>query len=106
MNMDRNVGQPPLAVPPTLGNDPHAGSAPTGMTSAEREARSRMGRYLRRSVFPADQRQLLAEAEENGAPDEIVEALRRVPQERTYGTVAEVWAALMHTSEDEIEQRF
>ncbi len=104
--MDRNVGRPPLAVPPTLGEDPHAGSAPTGMTSAERDARSRLGRYLRRSVFPANRAQLLAEARENGAPDDIEQALRRLPDEGAYQTVAEVWASLMDTSEEEIEQRF
>jgi hypothetical protein len=76
------------------------------MTSAEREARSRLGRYLRRSVFPADKQRLLAEAAENNAPEDIAEALRRVPGERSYGTVAEVWAALMNTSEEQIEQRF
>jgi hypothetical protein len=104
--MDRNVGQPPMGVPPTLADDPHAGSAPSGMSSAEREARSRIGRYLRRSVFPADRARLLAEAAENGAPDDVLQALRHVPSEANYRTVAEVWAALMQTSEEEIEHRF
>jgi hypothetical protein len=104
--MDRNVGQPPMAVPPTLGDDPHAGSAPSGMSSAEREARSRLGRYLRRSAFPADRRRLLAEAAANAAPEDVVQALRHLPADPTYQTVAEVWAGLMRTSEQEIEHRF
>ena len=104
--MDRNVGRPPMDVPPTLADDPHAGSAPTGMSSAGREARSRLGRYLRRSAFPADRQRLLAEAAENDAPDDVEQALRHLPADGSYETVAEVWAALMQTSEDEIEKRF
>jgi hypothetical protein len=82
------------------------GGAPTGMTPEDREERSRLGRYLRRSVFPADRAALIAEARENQAPDDIVDRLRRLPEGPTFQTVAEVWAAGGDVPEDELEQRF
>jgi len=96
---------------PEVGLVPHPdagemGGAPTGMTPEEREARSRLGRYLRRSAFPADRAALLAEATDNQAPDDILATLRRVPEDQQFETVAEVWAAYVRTPEDELEQRF
>ena len=82
------------------------GGAPTGMTPQEREARSRLGRYLRRSAFPADRAALLGEAADNEAPEDILATLRRLPQGREFQTVAEAWAAYMRTPENELEQRF
>jgi hypothetical protein len=83
-----------------------AGGSPTGMTPDEREERSRLGRYLRRSVCPADRAALVDEARENDAPDDIVASLRRVPDGVTFQTVAEVWAAIVDVPEEELEQRF
>jgi hypothetical protein len=83
-----------------------AGGSPTGMTPGEREQRSRLGQYLRRSVFPADRTALIDEARENNAPDDIAARLSHLPAGVTYQTVAEVWAGLVDTSEDELEQRF
>jgi hypothetical protein len=82
------------------------GGAPTGMTPEDREERSRLGRYLRRSVFPADRAALIAEARENQAPDDIVARLRGLPQGPTFQTVAEVWAAGVDVPEGQLEQRF
>jgi hypothetical protein len=92
------------AVPELDGGWP--GGAPSGMTPEEREARSRLGRYLRRSAFPADSDGLLADAEQTQAPDDIVAVLRRLPAGRTFGTVAEVWAALYGEPEQHLEGRF
>jgi hypothetical protein len=96
---------------PDVGVVPHpdageTGGAPTGMTPEEREDRSRLGRYLRRSVFPADRAALIAEARENDAPDDIVARLGRLPDGPTFQTVAEVWAAWVDVPEEELEQRF
>jgi hypothetical protein len=82
------------------------GGSPTGMTPEERDERSDLGRYLRRSVFPADRDALVAEARENQAPDGMVALLRRLPAGTTFQNVAEAWAAHMHASEEELEQRF
>ena len=58
------------------------------------------------SVFPADKDALIGEARENRAPDDIVATLRRLPAGARFGTVAEVWAALVHVPEDRLEGRF
>jgi hypothetical protein len=96
---------------PDVGVVPHTdagemGGSPTGMTPEEREERSRLGRYLRRSVFPADPDALVREARENQAPDDVVGRLRSLPDGPTFQTVAEVWAAYVDVPEDQLEQRF
>ena len=83
-----------------------AGGSPTGMTAEERERRSRLGRFLRRSVFPADRPTLIDEARENNAPEDMVATLGRLPDGVTYQTVAEVWAGIVDVPEEELEQRF
>ncbi len=72
----------------------HEGGAPEGMTPNEREARSRLGRYLTRSAFPADRATLTAAARAAHAPDDVVAALTRLAPDQLYETVSEVWAAL------------
>jgi hypothetical protein len=57
-------------------------------------ARSELSRHLRLSVFPAEREALVAEAQENDAPDAVVAALRRLPEGQTFGTVYAVWEAL------------
>jgi hypothetical protein len=68
--------------------------APIELTGQEREVRSRFGRYLPRSVFPADRRALLAAARATHAPDELVGELERLDPGRRFVTVAEVWETL------------
>jgi hypothetical protein len=72
----------------------HEGGAPGGMTPDEREARSRLGRYLSRSAFPADRSTLTAAARAAQAPDDVVGALARLAPDYRYATVSEVWTAL------------
>lgn len=72
----------------------HEGGAPEGMTPNEREARSRLGRYLTRSAFPADRSTLTAAARAAHAPDDVVTALTRLAPDELYNTVSEVWTAL------------
>jgi hypothetical protein len=75
--------------------EPSARAAPPGTLGPdERTARTELSRHLRSSVFPAGRDALLGEAAENNAPDVVVDALRRLPPDATYGTVHEVWAAL------------
>jgi len=85
--------QPDSSLVPEL-TAGHDGGAPIGMTPDEREARSRLGRYLSRSAFPADRSTLTAAARAAQAPDDIVGALARLAPDRSYGTVSEVWSAL------------
>jgi hypothetical protein len=103
--------EPPGEDQPDVGAVPHPdagerGGAPTGMTPEDREERSRLGRYLRRTAFPADRAALIAEAADNQAPDAVVAKLRRLPEGPKFQTVAEVWAAYVRVPEDELEQRF
>jgi hypothetical protein len=58
------------------------------------EARRELSRHLRLSAFPTDRAGLLAEAEGQDAPDEVLRALRELPASVECRTVHEVWAAL------------
>ncbi|MDQ7904194.1 DUF2795 domain-containing protein [Phytohabitans sp. ZYX-F-186] len=73
--------------------------APQGMTDEEVEQRSELGRYLDLSALPADREALRRTAEKNQAPDEVLDELRRLPADRTFETVSEVWAVLGHANE-------
>ncbi|WP_213450504.1 DUF2795 domain-containing protein [Rhizomonospora bruguierae] len=75
------------------------GSAPAGMTAEEVEQRSELGRFLPMSDWPGDAAGLRAAARERKAPDRVLALLDRLPEDRHYRTVAEVWAALGHANE-------
>jgi hypothetical protein len=75
------------------------GGAPAGMTAEEVEQRSELGRFLPMSNWPADAARLRTAARERQAPDGVLALLDRLPEDRSYRTVAEVWAALGHANE-------
>jgi uncharacterized protein DUF2795 len=79
---------------------PRPGGAPAPMTGEDVEARSRLGRYLPRSVLPADSGRLRQAAAELNAPDEVLDELAQLPEDRQFGTVSEIWAALGHHNEE------
>jgi Protein of unknown function (DUF2795) len=66
------------------------------------ETRADIARFLTPSVFPADREALLADAEANHAPEEVLERLRALPAGRAHENVQEVWSALGGT----VEHRF
>jgi Protein of unknown function (DUF2795) len=66
------------------------------------ETRADIARFLTPSAFPADRDALVADAEANHAPDEVLARLRALPAGRAYGNVQDVWAALGGT----VEHRF
>jgi hypothetical protein len=102
---DTRAGGPDNEEPLRLlsGSDEiHAGSAPAGMTPAEREGRTDLGRYLPRSVFPTDRAGLLSAARRADVPDGLMAELERLEDGRDYATVAQVWEALGHG----IDRRF
>ncbi|MBY8875755.1 DUF2795 domain-containing protein [Micromonospora sp. PLK6-60] len=72
---------------------------PQGMSSDDVEARSRLGRFITMTALPGDREALLANARENQAPADIVDALGRLPEGTRYQTISEVWAALGHRNE-------
>jgi hypothetical protein len=85
---------------PTLVPEGDNGSgSPQGMTSAEVEQRSRLGRYITRSALPGNRAALRRDAEQNDAPDDVLAEIDRLPSDREFRTVSEVWAALGHANE-------
>jgi hypothetical protein len=76
------------------------GGAPPPLTAAELEARSRFGQAIPRSVLPADRRALLRAIDENQVPAEIWKRLKRLPDDRTFETVYEIWEAIGGRNED------
>jgi hypothetical protein len=66
------------------------------------ETRADIARFLTPSAFPADREALLADAEANQAPAEVLERLRALPGGRSYENVQDVWGALGGT----VEHRF
>ncbi|MEV0004948.1 DUF2795 domain-containing protein [Micromonospora sp. NPDC050980] len=88
--------QPDATTAP--GGELRTGS-PQGMSSEDVEARSRLGRFITMTALPGDRDALVANARENEAPADIVDALRGLPDGTRYQTVSEVWAALGHRNE-------
>jgi hypothetical protein len=85
---------------PTLVPEGENGTgSPQGMTSAEVEQRSRLGRYITRSALPGNRAALRRDAEQNGAPDDVLAEIEALPSDREFRTVSEVWAALGHANE-------
>jgi hypothetical protein len=81
--------------PGDLERDVDARTAPPGALGSDSvEARRELSRHLRLSAFPADQADLLAEAEQQNAPEPVLAVLRTLPSDTTFETVHEVWAAL------------
>lgn len=70
------------------------------MTPDDTEERADIARRLRLSAFPADRDALLRVADEEGAPDDVLERLRSLPDGRTFENVQEVWVALGGETED------
>jgi Protein of unknown function (DUF2795) len=85
--------------PKTLTAGASRGGNPQGMSMDDVEGRSRLGRYITLSALPGDREALIANARDNGAPDDIVAALQTLPDGTRYQTVSEVWAALGHKNE-------
>lgn len=77
-----------------------AGGGVLNISDAERERRSRLGVYLRSSIFPADRDTVVAEARSTRAPDDVVTELTRLPARRDYRNVAAVWSALGYPTDE------
>jgi hypothetical protein len=64
-----------------------------GMTLDDVNARAELARHLEHHVFPARPGELVANARERFAPDEVIAQLERLP-DTLYDTVQDVWVAL------------
>jgi hypothetical protein len=70
-----------------------AGGTPEGMTRDDVEGRSRLAQYLSGAAFPATAAALRDHAAANHAPDDVRDVLDRLPYDRDYGNVNDVWTA-------------
>ncbi|HWH28783.1 MAG TPA: DUF2795 domain-containing protein [Mycobacteriales bacterium] len=76
-----------------------AGGVPDGMTEADVEQRAQIASYLGKEVWPAGSQALVAKATELGAPDDVVDQLRRLPSSAVFDNVQDVWQALQGGTE-------
>jgi hypothetical protein len=60
----------------------------------EVEARSELARHIEPSAFPTGREGLLASATDQGAPQDVLDTLNRLPEGQTFQNVEEVWEAL------------
>jgi hypothetical protein len=58
------------------------------------DQRADLARHLAAADWPADRQELLAAAEADHAPDEILDRLRQLPEGVRFETFQAVWAAL------------
>jgi len=78
-----------------LSGEIHPGEAVSAdlLSHDELEARSRIAAFLRPSIWPADREALLRCAQEENAPSDILDQLRRVP-DGTFSHTEAVWESL------------
>ena len=77
-------------------------AAPRGMTTADVELRSDIARWLPPHKLPEDRAALLEFLQHEGAPDDIVAAIGRLPGGQKFGTIGEIVRTLgIHTEEDD-----
>ena len=77
-----------------------APGVPPGMAEADVELRTDIAIWLEPGKLPADRDAILGQARETGAPDEVLDALARLPAGQRFGTAGEIVRALgIHTEE-------
>ena len=69
-------------------------AAPRGMTPADVDLRSDIARWLPPHKLPEDRDALLEFLQHEGAPDEVADAVGRLPAGRKFGTIGEIVRAL------------
>ncbi|RZU74672.1 uncharacterized protein DUF2795 [Micromonospora kangleipakensis] len=85
--------------PKTVTAGASRGGNPQGMSMDDVEGRSRLGRFITMTALPGDRAALIANAQQNAAPADIIAALEGLPEGIRYQTISEVWAALGHKNE-------
>lgn len=93
--VDRVPDRPPIGGTPP--------GTPGGMDEADVAGRSELASFLRRTTFPAVRELIIDDAARHDAQERAVAEVTRLPSGREFADVAEVWAALGHSSE---QQRF
>lgn len=65
----------------------------------ELEQRAELARHLRASVWPARRDALIGVARDENAPDDVLQLLRRLPEDREFENLQDLWHALGHPGE-------
>ncbi|HEX2148732.1 MAG TPA: DUF2795 domain-containing protein [Actinomycetota bacterium] len=60
----------------------------------EAEQRSRLAISVKQTIFPADKKTLVEDAEQNYADDWVISRLKQLPEGTTFENVQQVWEAL------------
>ena len=84
-------------------SDPHQPATAPGTDQADLDRRTALAEHLGKEVWPAAREELVARAQESGAPDRVLSDLRRLPDGPRYENVQEVARALGLGTE---QQRF
>jgi|SRR4051812_23975300 hypothetical protein len=83
--------QPDTTIAPDGG---YGRGEPNGVGNAEAERLSRFGSYIGLSALPGERDALIRSARDLAAPDDVMDALNRLPEGTTFHTVVEVWRAI------------
>lgn len=87
---------------PTIDRSPDAPEVvgtPVGLDLADVERRAEVASYLGKEIYPADRDSLLTAAAERGAPDLVLDDLRRLPGDRLFVNLNDAWSSLGHSVE-------
>jgi hypothetical protein len=93
MDDSAGAGRDPELMP----NPDVAGPDVVGDADADadrRELRAEIGKYVSLASFPTRARELIAAAESNGAPDQVLDQLRTLDAGEEFSTARDVWLAL------------
>ncbi|MET8243671.1 DUF2795 domain-containing protein [Streptomyces sp. NPDC005202] len=93
---------------PTADDDPEVwrGQVAPGSSRASLESvRLELARILGRSAFPASPGELTRTLRRKNAPDDLVEAMERLPRKARYANVQELAQALTHAERPAREDR-
>ncbi|GAA1825923.1 hypothetical protein GCM10009682_52030 [Luedemannella flava] len=74
-------------------------TGPLAPSPAEIAERSEFGKWIPRSVLPADRDALAEVVRSAGAPDRVVDQIDSLPPDLTFETVVQIWGALGHATE-------
>jgi hypothetical protein len=72
-----------------------------GMSDADIEGRAELATHIGRADYPVGRDQLIELVMDRQAPDRIVAEVRRLPGDRAFGNLQDVWVALGHEVEHE-----
>jgi hypothetical protein len=70
--------------------DEHEPGTPPGMTASDIDRRSDIARYFPPHRFPADREGLLGDLQRTDAPDEVIDAIRSLPEGHQFATLGDV----------------